>query len=198
MKAPVRMLRDVSYLRGTLKKLKHSLVTAQRSDFIAGIKAAAGFSLIELTVVILIMSLLFVAAAERFLFWEERAEKAAMESVLAGAKMGLQIRMAEMIITNSQSGLTELQKENPMRWLQEHPTNYVGEYPAQTQPGNWYYESKRHELVYVPHSTSHLTTSTGRRELRFKVAVRYDSDRGSDNKSVIGVAVTPTDTFAWF
>ena len=55
---------------------------------------AAGFTLLELVVVICVAGVIAVIAANRFLYLEERAEKAALEGVLAGVKMGLQIRMA--------------------------------------------------------------------------------------------------------
>ncbi len=161
-------------------------------------KQRAGFTLIELTVVIIIVSLLFVAAAERFTYWEERAEKAAMESVLAGVKMGLQIRMAEMIMSNRQPGLGQLETENPMRWLQEPPPNYAGEYTATPKPGNWYYSVKEHELVYVPSSISHLEPKAGSRELRFRVAIRYENNSFSGGKSPSGVTLVTVRRFTWF
>ena len=92
--------------------------------FPAGI---AGFSQLELVVVICVAGVIAIVAAERFLYLEERAEKAALEGVLAGLKMGLQIRMAEMLMTNQQAGIGALEKENPVRWLQQPPGNYAGE-----------------------------------------------------------------------
>jgi prepilin-type N-terminal cleavage/methylation domain-containing protein len=157
-----------------------------------------GFTLIELTVVIIIVSVLFVAAAERFLYWEERAEKASMESVLAGVKMGLQIRMAEMIMVNRQSGIVQLETENPMRWLQEQPSNYAGEYVAPPKPGYWYYANKEYQLVYVPHSSSYLDTGPGDRELRFRVAIRYETHTFTGGRSPVSVTLVTMRKFAWF
>lgn len=157
-----------------------------------------GFTLIELAVVITIVSTLFLAAAERFLYWEERAEKASMESVLAGVKMGLQIRMAEMIMANRQSGLAQLETENPMRWLQEQPSNYAGEYGASPQPGYWYYAGKEHQLVYAPHSSFYLAAASEDRELRFRVAIRYETNAFSGGRSPVGVTLVTLRAFTWF
>jgi prepilin-type N-terminal cleavage/methylation domain-containing protein len=158
-----------------------------------------GFTLIELMMVITIISLLFLAAAERFLYWEERAEKASMESVLAGVKMGLQIRMAEMIMANQQGKAIELETENPMRWLQEPPVNYAGEYVARAKPGYWYYADKEHELVYVPNSNSYLETGQpGGKELWFRVAVRYETSAVTGGRTPVGVTIVTVREFKWF
>jgi competence protein ComGC len=154
--------------------------------------------LVELTVVMVIVSLLFVAAAGRFLYWEERAEKAAMDSVLAGVKMGLQIRMAELIMANRQAGLAQLETENPMQWLQEQPSNYAGEYVTAAKPGTWYYAGEKRELVYVPHSSSNLEMDPQGKELRFRVALRFESDPSTGHKSPSGVFLVTTRKFTWF
>lgn len=159
----------------------------------------AGFTLIELIVVIGLVSILGVVAAGRLLYYQELAEKAAMESVLAGTKMGLQIRMAEMIITNRQSQVIELERENPMRWLQDPPANYAGEYAPPVKPGNWYYAAGERELVYVPNSSSYLDTGqAGGKELRYRVAIRYQSDTETGSKSAVGVTLVPVREFKWF
>ena len=161
----------------------------------------AGFTLIELILVISIVSVLAVAAAERFLYYQERAEKAALESVLAGVKMGLQIRMAEMMMTNRAPQVVELETENPMRWLQEPPGNYAGEYAAPVKSGNWYYALQEHELVYVPTSASYLQWEQADvRELRFQVRVRYsETDTPSGKaKAPTSVAILPARPYRWF
>ena len=134
----------------------------------------AGFTLIELILVLIVISVLGVTALDRFRYYQERAEKAAMEATLAAFKMGLQLQLAELIVTNKQMAVAQLERENPMRWLQEPPGNYLGEYTTPTQPGNWYYAMNEHELVYVPNNSAYLDTRrSANKELRFRVAIRY-------------------------
>ena len=163
------------------------------------VRRREGFTLIELILVICLVSVLAVAAAERFLYYQERAEKAAMESVLAGVKMGLQIRMAEMFMTNQQVKASELESENPMRWLQEPPVTYAGEYATPVKSGYWYYAARDHELAYVPTSSSFLDTGQpGSKELRFRVVIRYESNAITGGRTPAGVGVVPVREFKWF
>ena len=158
-----------------------------------------GFTLIELILVLIVISVLAVTALDRFLYYQERAEKAAMESTLAAFKMGLQFQLAELIVTNRQMAAAQLERENPMRWLQEPPANYLGEYTTPTQPGNWYYAINEHELVYVPNNSAYLDTRrSANKELRFRVAIHYDSDAASGRKTPSGASIIQAREFKWF
>jgi len=163
-------------------------------------RKSSGFTLLELIVVICLAGILAAIAVERLLFYQELAEKAAMESVLAGTKMGLQIRMAELIIANNQSRVTELETDNPMRWLQEPPGSYGGEYRAPLHGGNWYFASNGRQLVYVPNSSRHLRVADGAQELRFQVRLRYAEIEGPAGKfkTLSGVAIEPVRPYRWF
>ena len=159
----------------------------------------AGFTLIELILVLIVISVLGVTALDRFRYYQERAEKAAMEATLAAFKMGLQLQLAELIVTNKQMAVAQLERENPMRWLQEPPGNYLGEYTTPTQPGNWYYATNEHELVYVPNNSAHLDTRrSANKELRFRVAIRYASDAATGRKTPSGASIIQAREFKWF
>jgi general secretion pathway protein G len=159
----------------------------------------AGFTLIELILVIIIISVLGVAAFDRFLYYQERAEKAAVEATLAALKMGLQFQLAELIVTNRQMTAARLERENPVRWLQEPPANYLGEYSRPTQSGNWYYATSDHELIYVPNNSAYLATSGNEnKELRFRVVIRYNTDAATGRKTPSGAAIIHAREFKWF
>jgi general secretion pathway protein G len=137
--------------------------------------------------------------AERLLYYQERAEKAMLELVLARTKMGLQIHMAELIMTNRQRQVIDLEKENPMRWLDEPPLNYAGEYAAPPKPGTWYYATQEHEMVYVPTNSSYLETgATASKELRFQVVVPMADDPATGGKTPAGIALKPVREYRWF
>lgn len=159
-----------------------------------------GFTLIELIVAIIVISTLVTVAIDRLLYYKERHEKAAMEYTLAAVKTGLQLRMAELIVTNRQGSLNELERNNPMRWLEEAaPSNYLGDYRATPATGNWYFDPGPRQLVYVPSSSSYLDTGqSGTKELRFRVAIRYETNAVTGGKAPVAVAVAPVREFRWF
>ena len=162
--------------------------------------ASRGFTLLELIVAIIVISTLVTVAIDRLLYYKERHEKAAMEYTLATVKTGLQLRMAELIVTNRQGSLNELERDNPMRWLEEAaPSNYLGDYRATPATGNWYFDPGPRQLVYVPSSSSYLDTGqSGTKELRFRVAIRYETNAVTGGKSPVAVVVAPVREFGWF
>lgn len=159
------------------------------------------FTLVELMVVISIVSVLAAVGFDRLLFYTERAEKAAMDATLAATKMGLQIRLAELIMTNRQMAAGQLERENPMRWLAEPPANYLGEYSAPPKPGNWYFATAARQLIYVLNNTKYLQLNqSGGNELRFQVRLQYDEIdmAGGKVRSLTGVGLLPVRSYRWF
>jgi general secretion pathway protein G len=122
-----------------------------------------------------------------------------VEATLAALKMGLQFQLAELIVTNRQMTAAQLERENPIRWLQEPPANYLGEYTKPPQPGNWYYATSARELVYVPNNSAYLDARRSEnKELRFRVAVRYAADAATGRKTPSGAAIIQAREFKWF
>ncbi len=159
----------------------------------------AGFSLLELTLAVIVVCVLGAFALDRFLYYQERAEKAAMESTLALVKMGLQIHLAELIMANRQNLAATLERENPMKWLEPPPTGYAGEYAQPLKSGHWYYASKEHELIYIPASNYYL--DSGRiepNELRFRVVIQSVTSPVTGRPMPVGVSLAPSKNFKWF
>jgi prepilin-type N-terminal cleavage/methylation domain-containing protein len=163
-------------------------------------RKAAGLTLIELVVVLAVVSSLLAVMLDRLAYYQEAAEKAAMQQALASIKTGLQVRMAELILANREASLHELERENPMRWLGEGaPPNYLGDYPAKPALRSWYYDAEQRQLVYVPGSLYHIEfREENVKELRFRVALRFESGATTDRKRAVGVAIEPVGGFKWF
>jgi type II secretory pathway pseudopilin PulG len=72
-----------------------------------------GRSLLELSVVAVVLTVLFGIFLERLTFYQEAAEHARFESELQIFKTGLQLRMAELISKNREQDARQLEAESP-------------------------------------------------------------------------------------
>lgn len=160
-----------------------------------------GFSLLELSVVVVVWTVVLGVFLERLTFYQEAAEHARFESELQIFKTGLQLRMAELISKNREKEARQLENENPARWLDKPPATYAGEYPSRPEPGNWYYDSFARELVYVVNQNRFLKTQDSRQppQLRFRVQIRYQpiDAPGGRVSGIAGIALDPVGLFRW-
>src|SRR5437773_3474109 len=164
--------------------------------------ASPGFTLIELIVVVCIVALCAALLLDRLRFYQEAAEKAAMEYTVATMKSALQLRVAAMLVRGEEGNIGILARSNPMDWLMEPPVGYRGEFRA-PQPdvprGSWYFDATRKELVYVPDLDGHLERlADGSKRLRFRVRVDEPAESDSERKRMTGMRVEPVMPYTWF
>ena len=161
----------------------------------------AGFSLFELVVSFVIISVLAAVLLNRLGYYQEMAEKAAMDSTARLIKTGLQVRLAELIVTNRQAEAARLETEDPVQWLDDKPPNYAGSYRFPLDSGTWYFDAGKRELVYVVNSGSRLDLATGdgAKEIRFRARLLKDPVKlaGTVVESVTGVALLPVRPYRW-
>ena len=168
----------------------------------ARLRAASGLTLIELIIVICIIALCAALLFERLRFYQEAAEKAAVEYTVAVVKSALQLRVAAMLLRGEGGNIGSLARANPVEWLMEPPPGYRGEFRA-PQPdvprGSWYFDATRKELVYVPDLDGHLERlADGSKRLRFRVRVDEPKESDSERKRMTGMRVEPVMPYTWF
>ena len=162
---------------------------------------ARGFTLFELAVSLAIISVLATVLLARLYRYQEMAEKAAMEATVRLVKTGLQIRLAELIITNRQAQVPQLEEEDPLRWLDTKPANYGGAYRLPAHPGTWYFDEQARQLVYVVNAANRLELDTNMdpKELRFRARLVKDGVQtpGGLVESVSGITVAAVTPYRW-
>jgi prepilin-type N-terminal cleavage/methylation domain-containing protein len=166
-----------------------------------GTAKACGFTLFEFTVAIVIIGVLTAVLLNRFAYYQELAEKAAMESMVRVIKTGLQMRLAELIATNRQAEAGTLEAEDPMQWLDARPANYGGTYSEPASPGKWYFDAPRRQLVYVVNNGDRLDVGAGMPTKQVRFHARLLKDRlalgGTVVESVTAVALVPVTSYNW-
>ena len=160
-----------------------------------------GFTLFEFAVAVVIIAILAWVLLTRLAFYQEMAEKAAMESTVRVIKTGLQIRLAELIIGNRQAQAAALEADDPTQWLDARPANYGGTYGEPLQRGTWYFDAPERQLVYVVNTGDRLQVGVqaGPKQIRFRVRLLQDRLQlgGAVVASVSGVALVPVNPYYW-
>ena len=168
-----------------------------------------GFTLIEFVVVIIIFSTLGAVLLDRIWFYQEAAEKAAMEQMAGTLRSALHFQIADRLLNGKAADMAELAQDNPMDWLAEPPANYVGDRfapPVGAVPkGSWYFDLKDRHLVYLVSRGEHFTPNQqGRKEVRYAVRLIFTQNKAkADPKSadiqlVNGVILALVQPYTWF
>ena len=166
-----------------------------------------GFSLLELVIVIVIISVLLVLAISRLLALQVDAERVTMEMVAGTLRSAIGMKVAESIVKSKVSDLQAIEGSNPMALLAETPHNYLGERdgvdPATLEDGNWYFDKREKTLVYLVRNKGFFTGGPPKPpRARFAVRLVYSDkngngafDRGAD--AVEGLRLSPVEAYSW-
>ena len=182
------------------------MMTAHRKQI------GTGFTLIELAVVVVIVAVLATALLKRVIFYQEQAEKVAMEQTLGIVRSALHLQIANLLVKGDTDGIARLADQNPMTWLSEKPSNYLGEYytpkTGMIAPGNWYYDLHSKNLIYLVNNSEHLHTAAGEgKQIRYRaklvkdVAGIPDANPGGPavaQEKLAGVILEPVVAYRWF
>ena len=167
--------------------------------------AGAGFSLLELVLVIAIISVLATAALYRLWPLQAEAEQVAMEQVVGSLRSALGIKVAEFLVRQDLTGLRSLEGSNPMDRLSEVPGNYRGEFDA-AGPGTpeiaiWYFDRSSRALVYRARNADRFQGGrAGQAEARFAVRLYYResvSGRNRQAAEVAGAQLAAVEPYRW-
>jgi prepilin-type N-terminal cleavage/methylation domain-containing protein len=171
------------------------------------VRSERGFSLLELLIVIVIVSVLLVVALDRLLRLRFEAERAMVQSVIGGMRSALYIEFAGAAARGQLRSMDVAGGSNPMLRLAEKPDTYAGEFfgpdPALFEPGTWYFDTRDHALVYVVRFPQQFVSPlSGTPRARLAVEPDYDDldrngrfDPGRD--PVRGLKLVPLEPFYW-
>lgn len=131
-----------------------------------------GFTLFELAVATIIVAVLTSLLLVRLYSYQRDARHAAVQRLLGTLHTALSVKSAHLSVAKKEHELLAIIDENPMSWLVEVPSNYLGEYYSpevnSLLSDSWYFDRSRKELVYIAPSEK----TFGYKEqtlLRFKV-----------------------------
>ena len=162
-----------------------------------------GFTFFEFSVAALVLSALAVVFYNKLLFYQEQSEKAAMERTIDSIESALRMRHAQLFSMDRAGDIAILAASNPIDWLITKPANYIGvkegPLPTNGPRGVWYFDPKRHQLVYVVKHDRHLKHPA--REIAFRVVQNLEtapkgSPEDADNLAY-GVSFRAIEAYRW-
>lgn len=170
-------------------------------------KRNQGFSLIELIIVIVVVSVLMSFFLDRVWYYQEMAEKTAMQEDAGAIQSALTLQHGKSYVRGNQAAINLLATENPVKWLQKPPKNYAGEFydpsPLSVASGSWIFDLKARELVYVLDQSQHFVPGKdGKKWIRFHVNVQYEQVAqggvAESGKEIFGTVFEPKEPVKWF
>jgi type II secretory pathway pseudopilin PulG len=139
-----------------------------------------GISRVELLVVVAVVGVIGGVFLERMRYYQEYAEMTAVDVTVEHMRTGLRYRVGELLVDSRMSEISSLADENPVNWLDTRPPNYLGEFdgaPPETDvKGQWYFDSRQHELVYTANNRRFFTPAAYRDYTVRLRAVRLQGD----------------------
>jgi general secretion pathway protein G len=139
----------------------------------------AGFTLVELLVVICVVAVLFGVALDRLLRYQELAERTAVEMNLSAINVALTSKFAALIAAGRGDAIASEAGANPVKLLARPPENYLGELyapaPDSLPPRSWHYDRQSGDLVYMPGRARYLVAPQQENGLHFRVVLSEPS-----------------------
>ena len=166
-----------------------------------------GFSLLELLIVLVIVSVLVVVAIERLLVLRFEAERTMVQTVIGAMRSALYIEFAGAAAKGELRRMDVARGSNPMALLAERPEGYVGEFygpdPAVFEAGTWYFDLRDRAIVYLVRFPEQFVSPLGGvPRLRLTVEPDYEDvdrngrfDPGRD--PVRGLRLVPLEPYFW-
>ena len=167
--------------------------------------SARGFTLIELLIVTCAVALTATVVLDRLLYYQEMAEKVAMQQVVRTMRISLQLQTANLIAKNRLEDIPRLAEQNPMHWLAQPPDNYAGESISMRKEsvatGQWFFDVESKKLFYLVHNGANFRSeNNGPKQVAYQARVlRSETEQGVDGAGAIeGVVLEQVNAFEWF
>ncbi|TDY03835.1 prepilin-type N-terminal cleavage/methylation domain-containing protein [Thiohalophilus thiocyanatoxydans] len=165
-----------------------------------------GFTLLELVLVVLIISIMGLIAIDRLFEYRIDAERAMIQTVTGNIRSGLGMAIAERVARDRIDTVNDLEHTNPVEFLSQPPNNYLGEIDNESQvneEGVWYFDTSESALVYRVRFGDYFNTPlSGAPRVRYRIQLVYNDnnrnnrlDPGTDD--VTGLDLVTLEDYEW-
>ena len=157
--------------------------------------------------VIGIISVLFVFAADRLMKLAVQAERAQVQQTIGTLKSALAMEIAAHVARDTIPELVNWIGTNPMDLLADPPKSYLGALerpdPAGIEGGHWYFDRRQGLLVYrVFNEREFDTPLPGPKRIRWRLEPVYEDRNGNrrfdpGRDALVGLKLAAQEKFKW-
>lgn len=182
-----------------------------------------GFSVFELVAFIILASIVYAGAVNRFAQFPGQAERANFLAISTQLKSAINVEMMFGTGVGRIQSPQRLAGANPMDFMLEPPSNYIGAYDQLDISGMgrrvWYFDRSSGELVYLVNDTTGVFLilngqAIPTNEIRFRIQAVYSAHEsgsglpvralasagaavGAQQQGFDGVRLTPSIPYVW-
>lgn len=144
-----------------------------------GLRRSSGFSLLELVVSILIISVLMALGYNKLEQMAEDVERVSFTGARDNIQAQLTLKVAYWYAEQRSVTAKALKRVNPIELIQHKPSNYAGEIEfnelQSAKPERWYFVIDKRWLVYKAKRTDSLENEFERGDIvPFQIQVRFN------------------------
>lgn len=161
--------------------------------------------MLELTIVIIMISILLAIAIDRLLKLQVQAERAAMENIIGSLQSAIALTISEHIAKDKIPELKKYIGSNPMDLLVQPPVNYLGSFkkpPQNPERASWWFDGKSNTLNYSVMNKDYVVVQEGNFHiLKFKILPVYDdknrNGRFDQTDALKGMQIKALTPYKW-
>jgi len=167
------------------------------------VRGEKGFTLFELIVVIAIISVLAAFALDRYARLLVDVERTSMQHDLGVMRSAISMQFAGHYVAGNKDAIENMINGNPMTFLTEQPSNYLGEFKAVeaqvVEAGNWYFDTDEKALVYLVRHVEYFETELVPERARFKIFPVYSEKQIGETKQsyLSGLRLKAIEPYRW-
>ena len=91
-------------------------------------RGQGGATRLDPAIAAIVAALLAGVLLDRLIAYQGEAERVAVKQLVSSLQTALSVHSAAAIACGGEAELAALARQNPMRWLQKTPENYLGEF----------------------------------------------------------------------
>jgi len=182
-----------------------------------------GFSVFELVAFIILASIIYAGAVNRFAQFPGQAERANFLAISTQLKSAINVEMMYGVGVGRIQSPQRLVGANPMDLMLEPPSNYIGAFDQLNTSGLerriWYFDRSTRELVYLVSDTTGVFLilngqAVPTNEIRFRIHAVYSAHEvgsglpvralanagapvGAQEQGFDGIKLTPSIPYVW-